>query len=123
MERSSYSHQCTSSKKWHQYIVLKKVKIKIILVYLKLREAKGDDLPADQVSYLGNARPHQVEGEAGHGLYGVPADARLLGRVEHAQRTRVQEGQVAQLALLVACEQVKGSLQRNFKLKGNFFSP
>ncbi len=73
--------------------------------YLKLREAESDDLPADQVSYLGNARPHQVEGEAGHRLYGVPADARLLRRVEHAQRTRVQEGQVAQLALLVAWEQ------------------
>ncbi len=76
-----------------------------LFFYLKLREAEGDDLPAHQMSYLGNARPHQVESEAGHGLYGVPADARLLGRVEHGQRTRVQEGEVAQLALLVACEQ------------------
>ncbi len=92
------------------------------MYYLKLREAESDDLPAHQMSYLGNARPHQVEGEAGHRLYGVPADARLLGRVKHSQRTRVQEGEVAQLALLVACEQVKGSLSKNFQAHSAIFS-
>ncbi len=75
------------------------------------------------MSYLGNARPHQVEGEAGHRLYGVPADARLLRRVEHGQRTRVKEGQVAQLALLVACEQVKGTLSEEFQAQRVIFSP
>ncbi len=37
LRRSSYSHLCTSSEKRHQYKVLKKLKIKINLVYLKLR--------------------------------------------------------------------------------------
>ncbi len=71
---------------------------------LELRQPERDDLPANQVTDLGNARAHQVDGEAGERVDGLTAyGTGLLGRVEYGERTGVEKGEVAQFTLLVTC--------------------
>ena len=54
--------------------------------------------------------PHKVDGETSERLHWLTAYARLLGGVEDGERAGVEEGQVAQLTLLVACR-IKESIR------------
>ena len=77
---------------------------------LEVGQPESDDLPADEMSHLGKSGPNKVDGQALCFLDRPAGETCLLDPVEDGEGAGVEEGEVAQLALLVTWQLVRHQL-------------
>ena len=67
----------------------------------KLGQSQSNDLPANKVAHFGESRSNEVDRQAFRLLHGAAGKARLLHPIEDGEGAGVEEGEVAQFALLI----------------------